>query len=155
MLSEKFNPRECDRMSLSTFRSSRENPRRLNRSLWPFFLGRVRRAELGRHELRCFTAFPARSRPRCNRDRLLGLSGVCGENVESRSTVGLAADWSIGEDQRRSRFDQRTNVLQKGWNNRMMVPSFRSIYELHFAGFPAGSWDQSRSAIAISCRLRL
>jgi hypothetical protein len=47
----------------------------------------------------------------------LGLPGVCGEDVESRSTMGLAADWSIGKDQRRSRFDQRANVLQKGWIN--------------------------------------
>jgi hypothetical protein len=35
VLNEKFNPSECDRVPLSTFRSSRENPRRLIRN---FFL---------------------------------------------------------------------------------------------------------------------
>ena len=82
--------------------------------------------------------------------RLLGLSGVCGENVESRSTVGLAADWSIGEDQRRPRFDQRTNVLPKGWINRDTV--FQLFQVWRFFAYTGGI-DPVAAAAGIDGRI--
>jgi hypothetical protein len=82
--------------------------------------------------------------------RLLGLSGVCGENVESRSTVGLAADWSIGEDQRPkicewSRLPTSPTVPHLFWRHRERLPT--SPNNRH-SFTPSGKASSDRSSVA-------
>src|ERR1700733_5809876 len=49
------------------------------------------------------------------------VSRVGRENLEARPTLGLPADWQVGENQRCACCYQRANVPEKGWINRDTV----------------------------------